>query len=316
MVSTNFTFHPQNEYVLKTMNRFTPVMKYKTLLLLLSLLLTQQAVGQVRISCDEPKVRDWASAKVTLEIGKQQCDEAKDLAKMATNLRKESEWFKNNAESEKNKAKELREQHENRMRDSKKRLEEASDVEERKEKHEKEIEEYLEFLEKRNKKFSEEITFTVYDTSSVATPIVNGLDWKMGQEKVIEGLDNYKMNVMALLDTDESAIDSMGILLEVEGNSILQRAEMHEMRSQQHFTTAATTLQLAEQMEGAAQVTERAAVMHLVKATIEFVSEKATANSKRVKKDVERGVSFIEENLDKVPDDVALYAQYEIAKVK
>lgn len=293
-----------------------PLKKYLGLLLFVGVFISQSAMAQIRVSCDAPKVRDWASAKVTLEVGKQQCEEAKELAKRASDLRKESEWFKNNAESEKNKAKELREQFENRFRDAAKRKEEAQDVVDRQSKHEDEIDDHLKFLDRRNKKFSEEITFTVYDTVSVAKPVVNGLDWKMGQEKAIEGFETYKTNIMELLEVDEMAVDSMGILLEGEGASIQRRAELHEMRSQQHFTTAATTLQVAEQLEGAAQVTERAAVMHLIKATLEFVGEKRTANSKRVKKDVDRGVSFIEENLDKLPDDVALFAQYELAKVK
>ena len=96
----------------------------------------------------------------------------------------------------------------------------------------------------------------------------------------------------------------------------MKRAELHELRSQQHFTTAATSLQVAEQLEGAAMVTERAAMMHTIKATLQFIGEKASADSKRVKKDLERSIEFVEENLDKLPDDVALFAQYEIAKVK
>lgn len=294
-----------------------PFTRIAGLFLLIGLFYTQQATAQIRVSCDAPKVRDWGGeAKVTLEMGKQQCDEAKELAKRAANLRKESEWFKDNAESEKNKAKELREQHENRMRDAEKRKEEAMKVTDRRENHEEEIEEHLEFLEKRNRKFSQEITFQVYDTVSVAKPVVNGLDWKMGQEKAMESIDVYMTNIMELLETDKAAVDSMGILLEGEGNSILKRAELHELRSQQHFTTAATSLQVAEQLEGAAKVTERAAMMHTIKATLQFINEKASANSKRVKKDLERGIGFVEENLDKLPDDVALFAQYEIAKVK
>ena len=291
--------------------------KYASLLFIISLFFVQNVSAQVRVSCDAPKLRDiGGDAKVTLEIGNQQCEEAKELAKRAENLREESEWLKNNGESEKNKAKELREQHENRMRDAEKRKEEASKVTERREDHQKEIEEHLKFLEKRNRKFSEEITFQVYDTLSVAKPVVNGLDWKMGQDNAKEGLENYETNIMELLKMDEMAVDSMSILLEGEGSSILRRAELHEQRSQLHFSTAATTLQVAEQLEGAAMVTERAALMHAIKATLLYVNDKSTASSRRVRKDVEKGISFIEDNLDKLPDDVALFAQYEIAKVK
>ena len=295
----------------------TPMTRIAGLFIVISLFFVTTTSAQIRVSCDAPKLRDiGGDAKVTLEIGKQQCDEAKGLAKRASDLRKESEWLKNNAESEKNKAKELQEQYENRMRDAEKRTEEAMKVTERRSDHEKEIEEHLKFLDKRNRKFSEEISFQVYDTVSVAKPVVNGLDWEMGQEKAVEGFETYKTNIMELLNTDEMAVDSMGILLAGEGQSIMQRAKLHELRSQQHFATAATTLQVAEQLEGAAMVTERAALMHAIKATLFYVNDKSTADSKRVRKDVEKGISFIEDNLDKLPDDVALFAQYEIAKIK
>lgn len=291
--------------------------KCASLLFIVSLFFVQSVSAQIRVSCDAPKLRDiGGDAKVTLEIGNQQCDEAKELAKRAENLRKESEWLKNNGESEKNKAKELRDQHENRMRDAEKRQEEATKVTERREDHNKEIEDHLKFLEKRNRKFSEEITFQVYDTVSVATPVVNGLDWKMGQDNAVEGFETYEADILELLEMDEMAVDSMSILLAGEGNSILRRAELHELRSQKHFATAAVTLQVAEQLEGAAMVTERAALMHAIKATLLYVNDKSTASSKRVRKDVDRGISFIEDNLDKLPNDVALFAQYEIAKVK
>lgn len=300
----------------KTMKRFIHPQLKSALLLIIGLMLIPDVQAQIRVSCDGPKVRKWeGEAKVTVEVGKQTCDEAKDLAKHAADLRKESEWFKNKGEDEQNKAKGLRDQHGNRMRDATKRTEEAMKISDRKEYHEEAIEKYEKFLEKRNRTFSEEIEFPVYDSVSVAKSVVNGLDWAMGHDKALEGMEAYETNIMELLEKDELAVDSMGVLLAGEGASILRRAELHEARAQQHFATAAATLQLAERFEGAAQVTERAATMHLVKASLQYMMEKRTADSKRVQKDVERAVEYIQDNLDKLPEEAALYAQYELAKV-
>ena len=275
------------------------------------------AVAQVKISCDAPKIKEWnGEAKMTAEFGKQQCDEAKDLVKRAERLRKESEWFKNNGEAEQEKAKELRDQHKNRMRDAEKRGEEAEKVADRRKDHERDLQDNLKFLDKRNAELSEEITFEIEDTVSVATPSVNGMDWKMGQEKAMESFSTYEESIITLLETDQMAVDSMSVLLAGEGNSILQRAELHDRRAQQHFATAAQGIRVAEQLEAAAQVSERAATMHIVKATLQFVNLNSSTGGKKMKKEVERGISFIQDNLDKLPNDVALFAQYEIEKAK
>ena len=319
VISTRATrSNPQKTILTATMKRtFSPVKVFCSLLIAGVFLFSNTASAQVKISCDAPKIKDWkGEAKLTAEFAKQQCDEAKELAKRANNMRKESEWFKNNGEAEKDKAKELRDQHKNRMRDAEKRREESEKVGDRRRDHEKEIEENLRFLEKRNEDLSQEITFEVYDTVSVAKPVVNGLDWKMGQDNAVESYASYKESLMTLLETDQLAVDSMGTLLTGEGESILQRAELHDRRAQQHFATAATTIKVAEQLEGAAMVSERAAIMQTVKATLQYVSLNSTSGGKKTKKEVERGISFIESHLDKLPDDVALFAQYEIAKAE
>ena len=310
--------NPQTIILIAAMKSLiSPTRSVFSLMIIGLFVISNTAFAQVKISCDGPKIKEWnGEAKLTAEYGKQQCDEAKELVKRAERLRKESEWLKENGESEQGKAKDLRDQHKNRMRDSEKRREEAEKVADRRHDHEKDIEDNLRFLEKRNRDLSQEITFNVDDTVSVAKPAVNGVDWNMGQENAMESFESYKESISTLLEMDQMAVDSMGALLEGEGSSILERAELHDRRAQQHFATAAQSLKVAEQLEAAALVSERAATMHIVKATLQFVTLNSSNGGKKMKREVERGISFIQDNLDKLPNDVALFAQYEVEKAK
>ena len=278
------------------------------LLVLSSMILffANPALAQTDVDCDTPKRIKWeGEAAVTIEAGKQECEEAKRLAGMANDMFDRANKHKEIAERQRKRAEELRKDAKGKRDTSKDRDKDFKKLPKDHEDLTKRNNEVLDMFTGGGDGLAQKASFTGAEGSVTEVPSFNGYTWADVKTTSKEAMDAYVESSTSLHQVELEAAESMVLYFEQQATMLEQDAELRDSRATQHTEVAAAAEQAAHQIVAAAHVREQASILHTVMGTMAFLNE----GNARDKKEVERAIKYIESQLGKMPQSVAKEAQ-------
>ena len=265
---------------------------------------SQGAFAQEKVNCDAPKTNKWqGEAKVHVEAGKQECERAKKLAKLANDLRGEAKDQNDYAKNQRARAKEAEDSAKDRREEVK---ELAKELTKRPKTADTNLEQQtrrLRTISETGGEFSNSVVFSLGVTEAIAVPMFYDLNWAEAERSSKDAVEAYRT---ALGFTWESDINFLTIVLSVAELSVENfEAEVTERqdRAALHDTTSAAAKQAATSVGDAAHVHEHAAILHYVKGALRYLDAKGVDT--KAKKEIEQTIKFVESHMSRLPKPVA-----------
>ncbi|MDZ4700309.1 MAG: hypothetical protein SH809_11430 [Rhodothermales bacterium] len=258
------------------------------------------SLAQIKISCKAPDITRWrGEMALSMEAGKQDCEEASRLAKRASELRDDVKEHGKKADTESKRAKDLRDQADDRRKEAERRTKEATDVLNEARREVNRLQEHSDAIATWRNALSVRIPFRVGTVDTVAVPQVQGIESDAARNDAIASFETYAAEVTGLAEGESEAVDQLAQLLDQEANSLASRADLHEQRAARYRSTVLAAEQAASRLEIAARVSEDAALLHQMNAALQFMAqEQGNADAR---KEVDRAIKFVETNLGRLP---------------
>jgi hypothetical protein len=256
--------------------------------------------AQIKISCKTPDITRWrGEMALSIEAGKQDCEEASRLAKRASELRGDVKEHNKKAETETKRAADLRGQSEDRRKEAERRTKEATEVLNETRREVNRMQEHSDAIGSWRNALSVRIPFRIGAVDTVAVPSVQGIESDAARNDAIAAFEKYAAEVTGLAEGESAAVEQLAQLLDQEANSLSARADLHDQRAARYRSTVSAAEQTASRLEIAARVSEDAALLHQMNAALQFMAqEQGNADAR---KDVDKAIKFVESNLSRLP---------------
>ncbi len=256
--------------------------------------------AQIKISCKTPDITRWrGEMALSIEAGKQDCEEASRLAKRASELRDDVKEHGKKADTEAKRGSDLRGQAEDRRKEAERRTKEATDVLNEARREVNRMQEHSDAIGTWRNALSLRIPFRVGVVDTVAVPSVQGIESDAARNDAIAAFETYAAEVTGLAEGESAAVDQLAQLLDQEANSLSARADLHDQRAARYRSTVTAAQQAASRLEIAARVSEDAALLHQMNAALQFMAqEQGNADAR---KEIDRAIKFVETNLSRLP---------------
>jgi hypothetical protein len=277
---------------------------YRVVSIGLCAMLAAPASAQVKISCDPPSFTRWTGeSALSIEASRQDCQEAERLARRADEMRKDVKKHEKKADAELKQARALRKGVEDRRKEAAARNKEASEVRDLAEKEVDRMLEHSDAVASWSNALSVRIPFRLGDVDTVAVPMIQGIASETARNDAISGFEAYAKEVRALAEGEAVAVDAIATYLEEEATTLEDRAVLHDQRAERYRSIGAAAREAAERLETAARVTQEAALLHQLNASMRFLAE--TEGQTESKKEIDKAIKFVNGNMSRLPAGVA-----------
>jgi hypothetical protein len=218
-------------------------------------------------------------------------------------MRKDVKKHEKKAEAELKQARSLRKGVEDRRKEAAARNKEASEVLDLAEKEVDRMLEHSDAVASWSNALSVRIPFRLGDVDTVAVPMIQGIASETARNDAISGFEAYAKEVRALAEDEAVAVDAIATYLEEEATTLEDRAALHDQRAERYRSIGAAAREAAERLETAARVTQEAALLHQLNASMRFLAE--TEGRTQSKKEIDKAIKFVNGNMSRLPAGVA-----------
>lgn len=294
------------------MNGSTALRLVLSLLVLFLAFPLGQAQAIQKVSCKPPKITKWqGQAAMSIEAGKQECDEAARMIKEAQNLKKEAKAHNNKAGKQRKRAEKIRNEAKDKRKAAKISADAGHDVVRSSEDKQRRLQEKADLIASFGEGFSQNISFRIEGADTTTAPVYNNLEWADAQKLSVESVEAYQEALLILDEGEQEAVEELERLFEEEAMMLETNADIQELRADQ-FAAAAVAAELAaEKIENAARVRERAATLFYVKGALAFIESKS--DDEGAQKEIGKAIKYVENNMKALPTVVVRHAQKVIA---
>lgn len=248
---------------------------------------------------------------MSIEAGKQECDEAARLIKEAQNLKKEAKAHNDKAGKQRKRAKKIRDEAKDKRKAAKISKDAGHDVVRSSDDKQRRLQERADLLASFGEGFSQNISFRIEDADTTTAPIYNNLEWAEAQKLSVESVEAYQEALLILDEGEQEAVEELERLFEEEAMMLETNADVQELRADQFAAAAVAAEQAAERIESAARVRESASTLFYVKGALAFIEDKGSDEG--AKKDIDKAIKYVEKNMKVLPPVVVRHAQKVIA---